>query len=693
MRFIFSGLLVLLSIFSTYSQSKHSQQSDSIKKSELLNEVVVKSSHFKSNLKTTPSAITVLNKSFVSMGNTINIAPILNTTPGLFMHNGTLTTNRITIRGIGSRNLFGTSKIRAYYKDIPLTNGSGFSTIEDIEMDAIGSIEILKGPSSSLYGSGLGGTIQLNPFSDNNNSYGSISYLNGSFGMQKMNALANFTNTNGSTSIIYSNLKSDGYRDNNETKRETITLNSSYALNQNNQLNAFATFIDLKAYIPSSLNEDDYLNNPTKAAFTWGRTKGYEDYEKGLFGLSWDHKYSERTEQYTSVFTSYLDAYEPRPFNILQEKTNGIGIRSRLTSSFELFSKKIAYVIGGELFSDANQYQTFENLYREYPPETGSVQGEILSDLKEKRSYFNFFLDSKYHFSSKLFLSAGLNLNKTYYKLTDYFIDASENLSGYYEYDIIVSPKASLTYNLVQNKMVYISISHGFSTPSLEETLLPNGLINTAIKPESGWNFEIGSRGTIVKNHTYDVAVFRMNVKDLLVAQRTGDNQFIGVNAGKTTYNGMEFATHHTLIKTNTIDLKLNNAITLNNFKFNEFVNNEIDYSGNDLTGVPDHVFNSGLFLNFKSGAYLSFNYNYVGVIPLRDDNSIYSEKYQLAHTKFGFKAYLFKNVLLDFYGGINNIFDEKYASMLLINASSFGGNAQDITILVNRRIITLECN
>jgi iron complex outermembrane receptor protein len=101
---------------------------------EHLNEIIITSNNFKSQLKTLPTAISVLSTQDIQNNNIINIAPVLNMVPGIFMHNGTLTTNRITIRGIGSRNLFGTSKIRAYYQDIPLTNGSGTSTIEDIEM-------------------------------------------------------------------------------------------------------------------------------------------------------------------------------------------------------------------------------------------------------------------------------------------------------------------------------------------------------------------------------------------------------------------------------------------------------------------------------------------------------------------------------------------------------------------------------
>jgi iron complex outermembrane receptor protein len=35
------------------------------------------------------------------------------------------------------------------------------STIEDIDMETIGSIEIIKGPNSTSFGSGLGGVINL----------------------------------------------------------------------------------------------------------------------------------------------------------------------------------------------------------------------------------------------------------------------------------------------------------------------------------------------------------------------------------------------------------------------------------------------------------------------------------------------------------------------------------------------------
>ena len=43
---------------------------------------------------------------------------------------------------------------------------------------------------------------------------------------------------------------------------------------------------------------------------------------------------------------------------------------------------------------------------------------------------------------------------------------------------------------------------------------------------------------------------------------------------------------------------------------------------------------------------------------------------------KIGFKSKESKKIVFDIYTGVNNLFNEKYASMLLINASSFGSNS-----------------
>ena len=647
-------------------------------KPQNLNEVLIKSNHFQSELKKIPASIALISAAVIQSNNTVNIAPLLNSAPGVYMHNGTLSTNRITIRGIGSRTPFGTSKIRSYYQDIPLTNGSGETTIEDIELAGVTRMEVLKGPSSSLFGSGLGGVIQFIPDKGlfNTNAL-QTTYTFGSFGLQKFLARANLANKTNSANIIYSNTHNDGYRENNELKRQSLSLASNHYLNASDNLVVIANLIDLKAYIPSSIDLEDYINDPETAAFTWGRSEGFEDYTRLLLGLSWQHDFASGAKLISSVFGSLLDSYEARPFNILDQNTRGAGIRSRFVNSSLVFAKKLQWTAGLELFSDQNSLKTFENLYQDFPPGTGSVRGEQLSDLQEKRNYINLFAEAKFHFSKKTLLDFGFNFNQTFYRLEDKFNGPEKDLSGDYDFKPIVSPKIGITHQLHENGMIFGLISHGFSPPTLEETLLPDGLINTNIRPETGWNYELGSRGNFIKNRfKYELSLYYMDIDNLLVARRTGDDQYVGVNAGKTSHKGIEISLNYMIINHPSIQISHHNGFSWNDYEFEDFKDLENDYSGNDLTGVPDMIFNSQLFVQSRTGLQGNITYQYVGAIPITDDNSVYSDQYQLVNAKLDYKKSIGEHLQMGVYLGFNNIFNEKYASMLQINAGSFGNNA-----------------
>ena len=52
-------------------------------------------------------------------------------------------------------------EIKAYLDGIPITNGSGETELEDIDLSILNGLTVYKGPSSSIYGAGLGGMINL----------------------------------------------------------------------------------------------------------------------------------------------------------------------------------------------------------------------------------------------------------------------------------------------------------------------------------------------------------------------------------------------------------------------------------------------------------------------------------------------------------------------------------------------------
>jgi len=219
----------------------------------------------------------------------LSVPQILNTAPGVLMHSGAYNTNRITIRGIGSRNLFGTAKIKAYLNDIPLTNGVGETSLEDIDLSLIEDIQIVKGPTSSLYGAGLGGMIHLNTRTTQNQpSALSLEFASGMIG--------NFNLT-----------ESDGYRSNNNYERSGFALIGDHRISNKVRLSWIANYVDLFGQIPSSLNFDDYTNEPTKAAFTWQQVNGFEDYTKLIAGISAAIQTSDHSILKVSLFTNSFD--------------------------------------------------------------------------------------------------------------------------------------------------------------------------------------------------------------------------------------------------------------------------------------------------------------------------------------------------------------------------------------------------
>ncbi len=644
---------------------------------EYLKEITISTNTFKSNTYSYSGAVTLLSHKELALQNSINLAPVLNSVSGVLMQNGTLNTNKITIRGIGSRTLFGTSKIRSYFGNIPLTNGSGESNVDDLDLEAMAKLEITKGPSSSKYGAGLGGVIHWIPkINQSNLNMVQSNFSIGSYGLQKINLGGALSFNEQDIQIQYTKVISDGYRDNNSLNKNTITLASKHQINDRNQLIFLANLIAFKAYIPSSLNKIDYDNSPKKAAYTWEASKGNEDYNKGLLGLTWQHDFKNQSRWTTSIFGSIFQSDEDRPFNILNEKTNAFGLRTKWVNNYNITDKNLNLAIGAEYFNDRKDYQTYENLYQDFPPGTGSVKGDLLSNLIEHRRYTNIFLESQFYFTTKIIFEFGLNWNYTTYNLDDLFHQEPLNQSGQYNFKHIISPKFGLVYKYLKNHMLYASVSHGFSPPTLEETLLPNGLINPNIKPESGWNFELGSRGSIPTIALeYALALYHMPVKNQLVARRVGDDQFIGINAGQTNFSGIELDLNYTILQNHNITLKHRNALSYNLFKFIDFQDFKDNYSGNQVTGTPKSTFFSLLNLQTILGLYGNIQYNYVGKTPITDDNKVFSDSYQLIHFKLGYQRYLFKHLNANIYLGVNNVFNEKYAPMLQINASGFGGN------------------
>ena len=275
----------------------------------------------------------------------------------------------------------------------------------------------------------------------------------------------------------------------------------------------------------------------------------------------------------------------------------------------------------------------------------------------------------------KLKLVGGLNVNVTDYSLTDLYAEDDIDQTGDYQFETIWSPRVAALYELTSTKNLYVNVSKGFSTPTVDETLTPQGLINTTLKPEIGWNYELGFKGNWFKNLYSEIALYSIQVNDLLVAERVAEDQYVGANAGKTDHNGIEVLLKYNWQLSPKISLQPYASTNFNFYKFDEFVDEGEDYSGNDLTGVPDQKINLGIDLLTESGFRFFSNALFVSEIPLNDANSLFSERYQLINLKAAYDFTVFQDFEINLNVGVNNLLDEHYAVSILPNAVGFGNS------------------
>lgn len=661
------------------TKNNSSFELSSLTKSEDLDEVLLSATNQRDNSTMDLSAIliptTEITAKKLEAFSPIDLVTAINETPGVFIQSGAINTNRITIRGVGSRTLYGTNKIRAYFNGIPITNGVGETAIDIYDPEDLQSLQIIKGPKATQYGTNLGGTLLLNSkHAAVGKSFMKSSVTIGSYGLLKNTVSTGMSSEKFSLNLNYDHLETDGFRENNNYDRSTLLLTSAYQFNLHNTLSVLVNYVDYFAQIPSSIGKTAYEKDPSQAAFTWKTAQGYEDNKQLLTGLGYTHLFSESFNNTTSVFYTYLDHYEPRPFNILDEFTNGYGARTVFNSDLSFLKNTANLSFGGEFYKDEYHWNTIENLYEENNGK-GSLEGNLLSKNVEQRDNLNVFATVTLPFTNKFKGQFGINFNKTNYSFIDEFNREKANKKADRDFEPILAPNVNLLYQFTENLSTYFNFSRGFNYPSIEETLTPEGVINPELGPEKGYNYEVGSELFVFKRKLhFQVNAYLLDIDDLLVAERIGNDEYIGRNAGKTEHKGIEVQLSYlmTLGKSGYISPYFNAEIT--DHKFLDFVDGDKDFSGNQLTGVPKKKLNGGLNFGYKNLS-LATNFLHIGEIPLNDSNQLYSDDYTVFNAKVAYKTKLSQSVSVEINAGINNFTDEKYASSVLINATGFGNS------------------
>ena len=135
---------------------------------------------------------------------------------------------RISIRGFGTRATFGIRGIKVLWDGIPITTPDGQTQLDHIPLSSMGTIEVIRGVSSGLYGNASGGVILLKSTPIKNEQ--TLTATFGDFGTQHLVGSYGYKNEKNLFRAVVEHKKYNGYRYWSGYENSLINLSNTFII-------------------------------------------------------------------------------------------------------------------------------------------------------------------------------------------------------------------------------------------------------------------------------------------------------------------------------------------------------------------------------------------------------------------------------------------------------------------------------
>jgi len=463
--------------------------------SEILNEVVVSAGKFEQKLSDVTVSMDIIKANMIENTNTLSIETAIQQVPGVMVME-----DQVSIRGGSSYSYGAGSRVLLLVDDLPMLAGASgdvkwaLAPIENIEQ-----VEIIKGASSSLYGSSaLNGVINIRTRYPKINPETKLIFSSGIYGNPKRpeikwwgNVQPIYTGTQLFHSRMIGNFDfvfgsslylNNGYRENDNIQQGRVNFNTRW---RHKKITGLSYGVNLNA---TKIYGEEFL--------LW------KDGDSGVYRCS--ESYEQRyinTRLYIDPFITY---YSP--------SGNRHSLKTRLYRTTNSNTE--------------NQNSEDDTYYGEYQYQkylegnltwTSGITGTYIESISETYG-------DRYRFGA----SAGVysQIDKKFNKLTT-------SLGVRYEAFRLENDKANsrpvfrsgVNYKLFDYTHLRASFGQGFRYPTIAEKYILSsaGAINLfpndSLQPEKGWSAEIGlKQGFKVSNWTgfIDVAGFWTEYRDMI---------------------------------------------------------------------------------------------------------------------------------------------------------------------------------
>jgi len=685
---LFKKKIISVLILSAYVTPYNSLAADEVKISA---PVVVTATRVEQNSFDLPVAIDVVDQEDIQNGQLqMTLSESLIRVPGITAQNRTQSAQdpQISSRGFGARSSFGVRGIRVYVDGIPLTMPDGQGQPGVVDLSAIKSVEVMRGPFSALYGNSSGGVIQLftedapkSPVVGGTAMFGSYNTTR-----QVMDAAGQIDGLEYLLNV--SNFETDGYRDNSESDKQAATAKFKFNISDDTKLTTLVNWFEQDAQDPVGLDRARAFNSSLRDSVVPAALFANTSVERShtQIGFNFEHAFNANnkislipyigTRKNAQILTTTPTATTlgTTTARLSEIDREFYGMDARWDNSGVMGSMPYNISIGLTYGKSTDDRLDTNILVAGAPSSALNRREENIS------SNFDQYVQGKLSVSPTVDLHAGARQTKVRLKVNDKFTTAGSpgqgDNSGSVEYQK-TTPVIGATWKATERINLYANLGKGFETPTFIEAAFDNVNTGVASKPNLSLkasesdSLEIGAKAFLNDNTSLNITSFLIKTDDEIVTSLSNAGRSSFTNAGKTERKGLELSLdsrfdHNisTYFAYTFLDAEFKDTFT---FRPTTTTTRTVA-AGNNIPGTYRSQIYGELAWKYEPlGFMTALEGRYNSKVYVNDINGDTAPSYTIFNLRAGFEQNLSKWNFRE-YLRVENMFDKEYIGSVRVN-------------------------
>jgi iron complex outermembrane receptor protein len=590
---------------------------------------------------------------------------------------------RIAVRGFGARAAFGVRSVRILRDGIPLTLPDGQTPTDYLDLASVGSVEVIRGSASALYGNAAGGVVDFrsSPPPPSRVSV-DLRALGGSDDLRRWTAGLSGTLAPLRYQALVTHTEQDGYRRYAQQKTTHATgrvLHTVAGAEVAWQAQLFSMPV---AENPGALTAAEMTADPRQAvAFSVAKRARKEVSQNQLSVIA--TRPLSAGELTASLYGGTRDLDNPLTFAVVAIDRTTLGGSVRMTSAASPFGERHRLSAGVDIQRLDDDRKNFENCNGVTAPTAACPRadtverGALRLDQREVVTSIGPFVRDEFTVGERVHVHAGLRADYVIFDIDDRFIipaGPGQNPDDSGRRTLRAwSPMAGVIARVGTLTSAYANVSTAFETPTATELgNRPEGAggINRDLDPQTATTVEVGVKGILAMRLRYDVAAFFTGVEDELIPFEVpgGAGRRYFRNAGRTVRRGLEAGLELTAGAAT-----FASAYSYSDFRFDDYAVTTgtvtARYDDNRIPGIPLHQVQASVTWRWNQ---LFLTAEGIGSTrALVDDaNTSAAAGWGIANARMGGRISV-GGMSVAPVVGVQNLFDRRYVGSVVINAAA----------------------